>query len=72
MKIDGNDVEFAEGTVKDAQSFDERNLLFCKRLNLKGSSFSRLDVHFLENLEFIDISGTKIDNLDLRDLDFLK
>ena len=72
MKIDGVDVEFAEGTVKDAQSFDERNLLFCKRLNLKGSSFSRLDVQFLETLEFIDISGTKIDNLDLRDLDFLK
>ena len=72
MKIGGNDVKFAEGAVKNFQSFDERNLLFCKRLNLKGSSFSRLDVQFLENLEFIDISGTKIVKLDLSDLDFLK
>ena len=43
-----------------------RNLVFCKYLNLRNSSFGELDVQYLLLLEYIDLAFTKIRLADLR------
>ena len=44
----------------------------CRYLNLRGSSFTVFDSHYLFQLEFIDVRDTKLDKLDLLRCSVLK
>ena len=41
--FEGQDIMFAEGVAIKAQQFDARNLIYCKYLNLRNSSFNNVD-----------------------------
>ena len=72
VKVDNQSIKFAEGTVQNRSSFDHRHMKVCKYLNLRNSSFSSVDVWYLENILFIDISNTKIQKADYRSCELLK
>ena len=52
--------------ITEYDSLDERNLKFCKRLNLRNSSINKINATHFHYLELIDISYSKIQHADFR------
>ena len=57
---------FPERTVQKINLFDERNLIDCKHLSVRGSSFILLHAGYMCNLLLIDIAHSYIEFADLR------
>ena len=47
---DGTEIKFHDSIMKTADRIDERNLVYCKYLNLRSSSIINLDTKHLGNL----------------------
>ena len=61
----GEILDFRENQIFAFPTFDQRNLLMCKYLNLRGSAFVDFHITYLPSLEFIDIRESGILELDL-------
>ena len=60
-------IDFKSGTITCFDSFDERNLKFCKHLNIRNSSINRINAAYFNYLLLIDIAYSQITNADFRD-----
>ena len=40
---------------------------YCKYVSVRGSSFNRVNTHYLQSLLYIDVAFSAIQDLDLRD-----
>ena len=69
---DGKSIIFADNELKDSARLDERNLQYCKYLNLYRTSLTRLDCSYLVNLELLVLTGSNIKNIDLSGCQKLK
>ena len=45
---------------------------YCKYVSIRGSSFNRVNTHYLQSLLYIDIAFSAIQDMDLRDCSVLK
>ena len=51
-------LQFRENVVTGFDLFDERNLVHCQYLNLRGSSFTEFKSEHLTELLYVDISAS--------------
>ena len=69
---DGTKITFVHNQLTGSERLDERNLRFCKYLNLQYSSITSLDVAYMPDLELLVLCNTKIKKIDLTCLKKLK
>ena len=60
---DGTQITFDSNKLHIASRFDERNLVFCKQLNLQNSSITSVDTTYLSSLCVLILYRTRIDAL---------
>ena len=65
---DGIEIYFENNLITSNARFDERNLFYCKYLNIQCSSITELDTIYLSNLEVLILNETKIDYLNIDNL----
>ena len=61
---DDTEIELEDNILRGVARIDERNLGYCKWLNLDGSSVTSLATTNLSRLEYLCLSSTRIKSLD--------
>ena len=69
---DGTKLNFISNRIRYFKLVDERNLIYCKQLNLCYSSITSIETSCLINLEVLYLCESAIDTIDLRCLPKLK
>ena len=66
VELGTSTIDFKSGTITCFDFFDERNLKYCKHLNLRNSSINRINVAYFHYLLLIDIAYSQINTSDFR------
>ena len=65
VEVEDETIYFAENLVTNYTRLNERNLVYCKYINLRHSSISSVELEFLLSLQYIDIAFSAIRSIDL-------